>query len=134
MWNYTTCAPVRASANSPVVEYDRLYISSGDGNIHAIDASTGTKIWNYTTEGNVEFLVIDNNQIYVASSFATKHSPDHEGNATFYTLYAPSSIAVPNSSSLSTIIVIIVVTVIAILAVVIFVYRTRQKGTKENMY
>jgi outer membrane protein assembly factor BamB len=47
-WSYTTGGAVSSSA----VAHGVVYIGSGDGNVYALNASTGAKLWSYTT-GNI---------------------------------------------------------------------------------
>ena len=51
LWNYTTGAAVRTS---PAVFNGMLYVGSDDGNVYALNATTGAKLWNFTTGGVVE--------------------------------------------------------------------------------
>jgi outer membrane protein assembly factor BamB len=46
LWNYTTGFSV---GSSPAVVNGVVYIGSGDGNVYALDAKSGVKLWNYTT-------------------------------------------------------------------------------------
>jgi eukaryotic-like serine/threonine-protein kinase len=46
LWNYTTGFSVDSS---PAVVNGVVYIGSGDGNVYALDAKSGVKLWNYTT-------------------------------------------------------------------------------------
>jgi outer membrane protein assembly factor BamB len=46
LWNYTTGDRV---FSSPAVVGGIVYVGSRDGNVYALDASTGAKVWNYTT-------------------------------------------------------------------------------------
>jgi glucose dehydrogenase len=59
LWNYTSPGPSQsvietgfnsgAFESSPAVVNGVVYIGSDDGNLYALNASTGVKIWNYTT-------------------------------------------------------------------------------------
>jgi outer membrane protein assembly factor BamB len=51
LWTYTTGAAVYSS---PAVTGGIVYIDSSDGNVYALNASTGTYIWNYTTGGPMD--------------------------------------------------------------------------------
>jgi serine/threonine-protein kinase len=46
VWNYTTKGAV---ATSPTVANGIVYVGSYDGNIYALNARTGGKLWNYMT-------------------------------------------------------------------------------------
>jgi len=48
-WSY----PVPDISGSPVVASGRVYIGSGDYNVYCLNASTGVKMWNYTTTGGI---------------------------------------------------------------------------------
>lgn len=50
MWNFTTGSYVDSS---PAVVNDIVYISSEDGNIYALNATDGAKLWNYVTSAEV---------------------------------------------------------------------------------
>jgi len=39
--------------SSPTVANGIAYVGSDDGNVYALDATTGMKVWNYTTFGPV---------------------------------------------------------------------------------
>jgi polyvinyl alcohol dehydrogenase (cytochrome) len=45
-WSYTT---ERSSTSSPAVVGGVVYFGSGDGNVYALNASTGTKLWSFAT-------------------------------------------------------------------------------------
>ncbi|MBM4400514.1 MAG: hypothetical protein FJ045_01025, partial [Crenarchaeota archaeon] len=47
IWHST---PMFAQA-SPAVVAGVIYVGAGDGNIYALDALTGAKIWQYKTDG-----------------------------------------------------------------------------------
>jgi PGF-CTERM protein len=46
-WNFTTGSVVESS---PAVANGVVYVGSNDGNLYALNANNGTKIWNYTTK------------------------------------------------------------------------------------
>ena len=39
--------------SSPAVVDGVVYVGSDDGNVYALNASSGAKLWNYTTGGDV---------------------------------------------------------------------------------
>ena len=51
MWSYTTGWLVDSS---PAVADGKVYVGSWDGNVYALNASTGAYLWNYTTGGVVD--------------------------------------------------------------------------------
>ena len=46
-WNFTA----GHVSSSPTVAYDRVYFSSWDGNVYALDALSGAKVWNQRASG-----------------------------------------------------------------------------------
>src|SRR5579871_6060192 len=50
-WKYTT-GPYPGVVSSPAVVNGVVYVGSEDKNVYALDANTGTKLWNYTTGAN----------------------------------------------------------------------------------
>ncbi len=62
VWNYTTeynsNGPSHGyhwgnTVSDPAVAYGKVYISSSDFLVYCLDSSSGTQIWNYTTEAEV---------------------------------------------------------------------------------
>jgi outer membrane protein assembly factor BamB len=47
LWNY----PTGTVDSSPAVVNGMVYVGSSDGNLYALDASTGALLWSYTTGG-----------------------------------------------------------------------------------
>jgi len=65
IWRYTTCYEVDSS---PAVADGKVYVGSWDGNVYALDASTGKPVWNYTTGGNVwSSPAVADGKVYVGS-------------------------------------------------------------------
>jgi len=63
-WNYATEGNLDSFATSNGI----VYIGSDDHNVYAINANTGTKIWNYTTGDVVESSpTVFNGTVYVGS-------------------------------------------------------------------
>lgn len=66
MWKYTSAGPSTAVvergfnsgafASSPAVVNGVVYVGSDDGNLYALDALTGVKIWNYTTSFQLTYM------------------------------------------------------------------------------
>ena len=59
-------------ASSPAVANGVVYIGDGNGKVYALNASTGTQIWNYTTENSeyYEYITspaVANGVVYVGS-------------------------------------------------------------------
>jgi outer membrane protein assembly factor BamB len=50
LWYYTTRDIV---FSSPAVAGGVAYVGSLDGNVYALDAATGHKLWSYTTGGAI---------------------------------------------------------------------------------
>jgi outer membrane protein assembly factor BamB len=63
LWSYTTSGAVESS---PAVVNGTVFVGSDDGNVYALNLSTGAKIWNYTT-GNIvgSSPAVAKNEVYV---------------------------------------------------------------------
>jgi len=98
-WSYKTGSYV---FSSPAVANGVVYVSSeNNGNVYALNASTGHKLWSYTTGGFVDSSpAVANGVVYVGSAdsnvYALKASTGHKlwSYATGY--YVASSPAVAN--------------------------------------
>ncbi len=71
-WNYTTgqnlATPYPYVESSPAVANGVVYIGSDDQNVYALNATTGAKLWNYTTGGSViSSPAVANGIVYVGS-------------------------------------------------------------------
>jgi PGF-pre-PGF domain-containing protein len=65
LWNFTTENYVESS---PAVANGIVYVGSDDGNVSALNASTGAQIWNFTTGGEVySSPAVVNGTVYVGS-------------------------------------------------------------------
>jgi outer membrane protein assembly factor BamB len=66
LWSYTTGGGVNSS---PAVANGVVYVGSGDGNVYALNASTGALVWSYATGGGVYFSspAVSNGVVYVGS-------------------------------------------------------------------
>lgn len=63
-WNYTTGGKV----GDPAVSNGVVYVGSDDRNIYALSATTGAKLWNYTTGDFVASSpAVSNGVVYVGS-------------------------------------------------------------------
>ena len=64
-WSYTTGGGVESS---PAVANGVVYVGSDDGNLYALDASTGALLWSYTT-GDIVFSspAVANGIVYFGS-------------------------------------------------------------------
>src|SRR5450759_114428 len=62
LWNYTTGNEVYSS---PSIVHGVVYISSADGNVYALNATNGTQLWNYATQGFGSSPAIVNGVVYV---------------------------------------------------------------------
>ena len=66
LWDTILGGPVRWS--TPAVSNDIVYLGSNDYKLYALDAVTGTKIWEYTTGGRVQSSpVVANGAVYAGS-------------------------------------------------------------------
>jgi len=50
--------------NIPTVSGDTLYIGADDGHLHALSATTGAKLWNFTTHASVRSPAVANGLVY----------------------------------------------------------------------
>ena len=66
-WSYTTGGAVESS---PAVANGVVYIGSDDGNLYALNASTGAKLWSYNSGHLLEKSspAVANGVVYVGSS------------------------------------------------------------------
>ncbi|MCW8802108.1 MAG: PQQ-binding-like beta-propeller repeat protein [Candidatus Bathyarchaeota archaeon] len=68
LWNYTIDADTISAPQSPVVVEGRVYIGSRDYGVCCLDATDGTKIWNFVTSANFDSsLAVVNGLVYAAS-------------------------------------------------------------------
>lgn len=69
LWSYpTTGALTGGGASSPAVANGILYIGSANGNLYALNATDGIKLWNYSTGGSVASSpAVANGIVYVGS-------------------------------------------------------------------
>jgi len=65
-WTYATGGYVWSS---PAVANGVVYVGSYDGNIYALDARTGVKLWSYQTDSHEDFssLTVGNEVVYVST-------------------------------------------------------------------
>ena len=62
----------RCVDSSPAVANGVVYVGSDDDNVYALNASTGAKLWSYTTGGYVDSSpAVANGVVYVGSATAT---------------------------------------------------------------
>ena len=55
--------------NSNTTPNGIVYVGNGSSNVYALNATTGIKIWSYTTGGDISlFLAIANGMVYVWST------------------------------------------------------------------
>src|ERR1017187_9179633 len=65
VWQFTTGNSIDTS---PAVANGVVYVSSGDNNVYALNASTGAELWQFTTGSFVESSpVVANGVVYVGS-------------------------------------------------------------------
>jgi outer membrane protein assembly factor BamB/subtilisin family serine protease len=65
IWMYNGISPM---FSSPAVEYGKVYIGSRDGNVRALDVTTGNVLWNCTTGGEVDSSpAVANGRVFVGS-------------------------------------------------------------------
>ena len=62
--------------SSPTVANGIVYVGSDDHNVYALDANTGTKMWNYTTGSIVDSSpAVSNGIVYVGELGSTTSTP-----------------------------------------------------------
>src|ERR1035437_4035088 len=78
VWKYTTNGGIIFS--SPAVANGVVYIGSEDGNLYALNASTGVPLWQYTT-GNAIYSspAVANGVVYVGSHDGNLYAFDRAG-------------------------------------------------------
>ena len=64
-WSYTTGGNV---GTSPAVANGVVYVGSADGNVYALNASTGAKLWSYHAGGIDSSPAVANGVVYVGSA------------------------------------------------------------------
>jgi len=71
LWKYTTGGHIKSS---PAVVNGVVYVGSNDGNIYAISANTGSKLWNFTTgttelpsPGGSQSPAVSNGMVYAGN-------------------------------------------------------------------
>ena len=68
-WSYVITNPDQFSDSSPAVTNGVVYIGAEDGNVYALNASTGVKLWSYATGDKVESSpAVANGVVYVGSA------------------------------------------------------------------
>jgi len=68
LWNYTIDADTISAPESPVVAEGRVYIGSRDYGVCCLEATEGTKIWNFVTGANFDSSpAVVNGLVYAAS-------------------------------------------------------------------
>jgi outer membrane protein assembly factor BamB len=76
-------------ASSPAVANGVVYVGSDDNNLYALNATTGAKLWSYTTGGYVDsspsvvkgvvYVGSDDGNVYAIGSAAAATSPGTPG-------------------------------------------------------
>jgi eukaryotic-like serine/threonine-protein kinase len=68
-WKYQTGGTV---FDSPTVANGVVYVGSNDGNVYALNASTGAKLWSYTIGPQTPLTAVANGVVYVAGGNLNK--------------------------------------------------------------
>ena len=63
-WKYKTQGTIRAA---PLIDQDRLYISSADGYLYALDKQSGQLIWKFNGHGSMSAPVVTDELVIVVS-------------------------------------------------------------------
>jgi len=96
-WSYTTGSYVSAS---PAVANGVVYVGSDDGNVYALNATTGAKLWSFTTGYWVySSPAVVNSVVYVGSTdhniYAIDNAPAATSHGTSYAAAATSQGTTP---------------------------------------
>ena len=126
LWNFTTGGWV---GSSPAVVGGVVYISSyytiysnGYG-VYALNATTGSKLWNYQTANLVSDPVVVNGVVYFGA-----------GNILYALGTLPTPSPSPTSSNTLPILIGMVVAVVVVAAVVFLMFQKRLKTKREANY
>jgi serine/threonine-protein kinase len=96
-WTFKTQGPIGWSS-SPVLSKDRkvLYVTSSDGRLYAVDATTGSNLWHYDTGGAIlSSPVVATDGLYVASSNGSLHAVNFNGEKLWQTSLDSPLVATP---------------------------------------
>ena len=66
LWNYTFTNGLLVDSSSAVVN-GIVYVDSNDKNIYALNAITGTQLWNYTIDGGISSPAVVGEVVYIGS-------------------------------------------------------------------
>jgi len=67
-WNYPVGTVVGTTESSPAVVNGVFYVGSEDGNVYAVNATTGAKLWSFTTGAFIDSSpAVVNGVVYVGS-------------------------------------------------------------------
>ena len=66
LWNYTFTNGLLVDS-SPAVVSGVVYVDSNDKNIYALNARTGTQLWNCTIDGGISSPAVVGGVVYVGS-------------------------------------------------------------------
>src|SRR5665647_1838846 len=64
-WSYTTGGIVYSS---PAISNGMVYVGSYDGNVYALNAADGTKVWSYVTGGTASSPAVANGLVYIGGT------------------------------------------------------------------
>ena len=66
--SFTGCSGSICGGSSPALAKGTVYVGSEDGDVYALNAATGAKLWSYTTENEVySSPAVANGVVYVGS-------------------------------------------------------------------
>jgi outer membrane protein assembly factor BamB len=77
IWKY---AAGTSDISAPVIDSSILFVGSDDGNIHAIDITSGKLKWKYQTNGKVDTPTAKNGAVYAGSFDNNIYALDYKGN------------------------------------------------------
>ncbi len=77
-WKFPTGGPI---ISSPVAAAGMVFVASTDGYLYAINVTTGTKIWDFWIETDVNSPTVANGKVFITSTSGTLYAIDmHAGS------------------------------------------------------
>ena len=90
-WKFTTDGSV---PSSPAVVDGIVYVGSDDGNVYAINATTGAKVWSFSTGGEVQSSpAVVNGRVYVGSNNGFLYALNASTGVQRWSVTTPSGIS-----------------------------------------
>jgi serine/threonine-protein kinase len=69
-WEFTPAGPLHSTTAGPELAGDEVYVDGGDGNIYALHAADGSRVWSYAFEAQTtrDMLATDRRLIFTQGS------------------------------------------------------------------